>query len=61
VDEVAVVFEGWNEMQDYYSYISGSIDRMTGDTVASFTTTSKSKVIASVSYALKCRPAQRMF
>jgi hypothetical protein len=41
----------------------GAIDRVTGDVwvVAHWTDTKTGKTITSTSYALKCRPAQRMF
>jgi len=43
--------------------IFGSIDRVTGDVEATQLATDikTGKTIASTNYALKCRPAQRMF
>jgi hypothetical protein len=42
--------------------ISGSIDRVTGDMKAVSIKTDKNTFISSdVNYALKCKPAQRMF
>jgi hypothetical protein len=43
--------------------VMGAIDRVTGDVWADFTSTDTKtgKTITSTSYALKCRPTQRMF
>jgi hypothetical protein len=63
-NEVTVVFGGSTEFAGGSSIgISGSIDRVTGDVAATELATSikTGKIIASTNYALKCRPAQRMF
>jgi hypothetical protein len=41
--------------------IHGSIDRMTGDVRATFTTVDvkTSRIVTSIGYSLKCRPTQR--
>ena len=43
--------------------VMGAIDRVTGDVWADFTSsnTKTGKTVTSTSYALKCRPTQRMF
>jgi hypothetical protein len=64
-NEVTVVFGG----SEYFfngtqrASIKGSIDRVTGDVEATSlaTDTKTGKTIVSTNYALKCRPAQRMF
>jgi hypothetical protein len=60
-NEVTVAFLGSEDK--YRSSIRGSIDRVTGDVEAtSMVTDAKTgNIVASTSYALKCRPAQRMF
>jgi hypothetical protein len=59
VDEVTISFSGSRP----YGSVSGSIDRVTGDAEAtSFLHNTKTvDVLLMISYALKCRPAQRMF
>jgi hypothetical protein len=59
-DDLHILFSGSN--QTYWS-TSGSIDRVTGDTFATSTWSNPQtgKVSSSTEYALKCRPAQRMF
>jgi len=51
-DDAHILFSG---TRDKWS-ISGSIDRVTGDTAANFIMPSRK-----VDYALKCAPTQRMF
>jgi hypothetical protein len=62
-DDVAVAFHGSGQILDAKASTSGIIDRITGD--LEFTETSvdpkTSSVISQTNYALKCRPAQRMF
>ena len=61
-NEVTVAFGGSEANLGVTSSISGSIDRVTGDVEAtSMMTNTKKEVLFSMSYALKCRPAQRMF
>jgi hypothetical protein len=64
-NEVTVVFGGSEDFfkETQRASIMGSIDRVTGDAEAtSMVTDAKTgKIITSTSYALKCRPAQRMF
>jgi hypothetical protein len=59
VNEVTVAFEGFTIQWSAF----GSIDRVTGDVEATsmLTDAKTGKTIASASYALKCRPTQRMF
>jgi len=54
MNEVTVAFHGSNQTG---GSITGSIDRVTGD-VEARTQTSPDMILR---YALKCRPAQRMF
>jgi hypothetical protein len=56
-NDVTVAFLGSHERRG--STTRGSIDRVTGDVEA--TTTVTGNYLMSVRYALKCRPAQRMF
>ena len=62
-DDVAVAFRGSGQVLDGVASTAGTIDRITGD--LEFTDTladpKTSKVISQTNYALKCRPAQRMF
>jgi hypothetical protein len=63
-NEVTVAFVGRRERGGFANDSTmGSIDRVTGDLEATLTTTDAKtgKTITSTSYALKCRPAQRMF
>jgi hypothetical protein len=53
MNEATVVFHGSNQTGQWS--ITGSIDRVTGDVEA------KTEGPTSIHYALKCRPAQRMF
>ena len=64
ITETAVYFGTSNKLfQTSERSVIGTIDRVTGDVSADFasTDTKTGKVIASMSYALKCKPAQRMF
>ena len=58
VDEVTILFDGsWG-----YASVNGSIDRVTGDAEATVIRMTKSgEVLLTTSYALKCKPSQRMF
>jgi hypothetical protein len=57
-DDVHILFGGSSKSWT----ISGSIDRVTGDTAAtSQMSTATGEITSSIEYALKCRPAQRMF
>jgi hypothetical protein len=63
-DDVAVAFRGSGQvLQEGVASTEGTIDRITGD--LEFTETlsdpKDGKVISQTNYALKCRPAQRMF
>jgi hypothetical protein len=61
-DETAVLFEGSDDTELTFRRISGSIDRVTGDMKAvSIKMNKKTFISLDVAYALKCRPAQRMF
>jgi hypothetical protein len=66
INEVTVSFhgenpEGPNPVTNWS--IRGTIDRVTGDVDATSTVMNlkTSKIVISTSYALKCRPRQRMF
>jgi hypothetical protein len=63
-DDVAVAFRGSGQvLQEGVASTEGTVDRITGD--LEFTETlsdpKDGKVISQTNYALKCRPAQRMF
>jgi hypothetical protein len=63
-DDVAVAFRGLGQvLQEGVASTEGTIDRITGD--LEFTETlsdpKDGKVISQRTYALKCRPTQRMF
>jgi hypothetical protein len=62
-NEVTVTFAGRRELSFVKDSTMGSIDRVTGDLEATLTSTDPKtgKTIVSTTYALKCRPAQRMF
>src|SRR5262249_4792603 len=61
-DEAMVFFEGSDDTERTFRNISGRIDRVTGDMKAVFIKMEKNTFISlDVLYALKCRPAQRMF
>jgi hypothetical protein len=62
-NDVTVTFGGSQDDKFSKASIMGNIDRVTGDVGAtSMVTDAKTgKTITSTSYALKCRPAQRMF
>jgi len=60
-NDVTIAFLGTDEKHDGSS-IRGSIDRVTGDVEATSTVTdAKTYNTLYLKYALKCRPAQRMF
>ena len=64
ITETAVYFGTSNKLfQTSERSVIGTIDRVTGDLWADFTSTDAKtgKAITSQSYALKCRPTQRMF
>jgi hypothetical protein len=63
VTETAVKFSGADKVGNMSRSAMGAIDRVTGDVwvYAGSTVTTTGKTITSTSYALKCRPAQRMF
>ena len=61
-DEAAVLFEGSYDTELTARTISGSIDRVTGDTKAVSMKMNKNTFISlDVAYLLKCKPTQRMF
>jgi hypothetical protein len=64
-DDVTVVFSGSREIGGWSLSMStsGTIDRVTGDVQAQATTvnTKTHDFTSATNYALKCRPAQRMF
>jgi len=61
-DEAMVFFEGSDDTERTFRNISGRIDRVTGDMKAVSIKMDKNTFISlDVLYALKCRPAQRMF
>jgi hypothetical protein len=57
--EGTVVFEGFSKFLGMK--VSGTMDRVTGDVGMVATTTGETKEGQAHDYALKCRPAQRMF
>jgi hypothetical protein len=63
VTETAVNFSGADKVGDTSRSAMGAIDRVTGDVWVNTgsTVTTTRKTITSTSYALKCRPTQRMF
>ena len=62
-DDVAVAFRGSGQVLHPQRVASteGTIDRITGDLEFTETLADGGKVISQTNYALKCRPAQRMF
>jgi hypothetical protein len=60
---VTVVFSGSSNIGGVSMNINGTIDRVTGDVQASETSinTKTHDYTSTTNYALKCRPAQRMF
>jgi hypothetical protein len=63
-DEVTVAFSGRGQNAMGEQSTSGTIDRITGDlefTETAVNTMTDKKIISQTNYALKCRPAQRMF
>jgi hypothetical protein len=68
INDVTIDFDGSDNgvsaiSTSSVSSIRGSIDRVTGDVEATsmLTATNPPKIITSMNYLLKCRPAQRMF
>jgi hypothetical protein len=68
INDVTIDFDGSDNgvsaiSTSSVSSIRGSIDRVTGDVEATsmLTPTNPPKIITSMNYLLKCRPAQRMF
>ena len=57
VDETTLVFSATDGSRS----IDGNVDRITGDFKATFVMRSGGVVSWSTTYALKCRPTQRMF
>jgi hypothetical protein len=57
------VFDGSHDDGTSAASITGSIDRVTGDVEATdiLSNTKTGNVKSSTSYALKCKPTQRMF
>ena len=62
-NDVMVVFKGSHDDGSSVSSTTGSIDRVTGDVEATASLIAKKTftTITSTSYALQCKPAQRMF
>jgi hypothetical protein len=62
MDDVIVEFDGSQKIEDVSKRVSGTIDRITGDVVATETARSIrwKESYARTRYALKCKPAQRM-
>jgi hypothetical protein len=62
-NDVTVVFAGSSDVLKISQRVPGALDRVTEDVEAtSMATDNKTgKIVTSTSYALKCRPAQRMF
>ena len=64
ITETVVYFGASDKFSQTISQsVMGAVDRVTGDVwvAATSTDTKTGKTITSTSYALKCRPAQRMF
>jgi hypothetical protein len=63
MNDARIVFDGSHDNGTSVASITGSIDRVTGDVEATdmLSNTKAGNVISSTSYALKCRPTQRMF
>jgi hypothetical protein len=64
ITETAVYFGASDKLdQTMQRSVIGTIDRVTGDVDATFTVTDSEtgKNVTSTSYALKCKPTQRMF
>jgi hypothetical protein len=62
-NDVTVSFGGSREDRSQRASIFGKIDRVTGDAeaISSVTDAKTGKFVTSLTYALKCRPTQRMF
>jgi hypothetical protein len=64
LDEVTVAFFGSDQdLSTDWATIKGTLNRVTGalDATSAVTNTQTYKTVTSTSYALKCRPTQRMF
>lgn len=63
VNDVIIAFGGQQEIFGGLSIFMGTIDRVTGDVDATSTVYEQKtyKVVTQTTWALKCRPAQRMF
>ena len=63
INDARIVFDGSHDNGTSVASITGSIDRVTGDVEATDlqSNTKTGNVTSSTSYALKCKPAQRMF
>jgi hypothetical protein len=63
MNDARIVFDGAHDDGTSAASITGSIDRVTGDVEATdiLSNTKTGNVISSTSYALKCKPTQRMF
>jgi hypothetical protein len=63
VDDVTDTFSGSQQIGPSMSYFNGAIDRVTGDMEATSSSSDAktSKTMSLMTYALKRRPAQRMF
>jgi hypothetical protein len=60
LDDVTVAFRG-SQTRSSTSSVSGSIDRVTGDVEATSMLMNGTTILTLTSYALRCRPAQRIF
>jgi hypothetical protein len=63
ITETAVYFGASDKVLTTSRSVIGTIDRVTGDVSADFSSADAKtgKTVGSTSYALKCRPTQRMF
>jgi hypothetical protein len=63
MNDARIVFDGSHDDGTSAASITGSIDRVTGDVEATdiLSNTKTGNVKSSTSYALKCKPTQRMF
>jgi hypothetical protein len=62
VNDVTVLFDAENEgFGPYKNRVNGSINRVTGDVEATWYYIDKKGIETHMTYALQCRPTQRMF
>jgi hypothetical protein len=61
MNDVTISFSGKELRVGVDLYIIGRIDRVTGDMEAIYTMSFKRNTVVTTNYALKCRPAQRLF